>query len=79
MMEHNRLTKVTIVNFPKKNTLRQFVQKLYNLMIHFNDFFKRSSIMMVHAVDKIYISQFFKKVVQFDTNFANLQTLQGFF
>ena len=64
MMGHNTLTKVTIVNFPKKMpqaNLSKNYAVLY-LVIHFNDFFKHYSIMMVHEVDKIHISQFFNKV-----------------
>ena len=58
MVGYNRLTKVTIVYFLKKMpqfNLSKNDATLY-FVIHFNDFFKHSSIMIVHEVDKIHIS-----------------------
>ena len=61
MMGHNRFTKVTIANFPKKISYADLSKNYATLyfVIQFNDFF---SIMMVHELDKINISQFFKKI-----------------
>ena len=63
MMGNNRLTKVTVVNFPQKippANLSKDYAILY-FVIHFNDFF--NGIIMVHEVDKTHIIQFFKKIL----------------
>ena len=48
-MEHNRLTKVTIVSLPPKKMLLANLSKNYEALyfvIHFNDFFNHYSIVM---------------------------------
>ena len=71
-MEHNRLTKVTIINPPRPPpppkrkipwpNLSKNYATLY-FVIHLNDFFlKLSYCNGIHEVDTINISQFFKKI-----------------